>query len=551
MADEGEPVDETTSYGLRPPAAAPPGGVPTQRDEQLPVRLLGGRYRLIARLGHGGMGTVWRAYDEVVEREVAVKEPRLPEQVAERERENLTQRMRRKARAAARIDHPSVVTVHDVVLEQGRPWLVMELVRGESLAEVLDSGTLEGREAARIGLAVLDALAAAHEAGVLHRDVKPANVLLGRNDRVVLTDFGIARVEGEQGLTETGSFVGSPEYIAPERVLGRRPGPESDLWSLGVLLYCAVEGVSPFRRNTTPATLQAVLSADPPVPARGKGPLATLIMQLLRKEPSARPDAGEARQVLRGIVSPPQPHPGSAPTRAFAGYGGNGHGGAGDRSGLPGRLLPAGRRARAGLGGGLAAVVVLAVLAVLLNPFGGDGGLPAHWEVRDENSVVALSIGMPQGYDRTVPEVDETVENPVRIIDYDSPDRLYRITVWHWAGEERDPLVAAGDQFVSDRGNSDYGENDGGYSAREFRGHPAAEMEFLFVWRGAEEGTPRTLRRSLFVGNKDTGEMWRMQVRMPGEPGAARDLGEELFDEVVEHLRIPGLDRSGDPPGEE
>ncbi len=141
--------------------------------------------------------------------------------------------MRREARTAARIDHPSVVTIHDVVVENEQPWIVMELVQGRSLADVLNDGTIGVREAARIGLAVAGALEAAHATGVLHRDVKPDNVLLGRYDRVVLTDFGIAAVQGEQGLTETGAFVGSPEFVAPERVLGQRPGPESDLWSLG------------------------------------------------------------------------------------------------------------------------------------------------------------------------------------------------------------------------------------------------------------------------------------------------------------------------------
>ncbi|MZE80429.1 protein kinase, partial [Streptomyces sp. SID5475] len=248
------------------------------------------------------MGTVWRARDEVVDREVAVKEPRVPDQLSEQERQTVYQRMRREARSAAAIDHPSVVTVHDVVVEDGRPWIVMELVRGQSLGDRLGEGTLDPREAARIGLAVLGALTAAHEAGVLHRDVKPDNVLLGRHDRVVLTDFGIAQVEGEQRLTETGAFVGSPEYIAPERVLGQLPGPESDLWSLGVLLYAAVEGMSPYRRSNTPATLQAVLSAEPPAPARGAGALGHLVMQLLRKDPAARPAPAEIRQTLESVA---------------------------------------------------------------------------------------------------------------------------------------------------------------------------------------------------------------------------------------------------------
>ncbi|WP_446048241.1 serine/threonine-protein kinase, partial [Streptomyces olivaceus] len=261
-------------------------------------RLVAGRYRLLGRLGHGGMGTVWRAKDETVDREVAVKEPRVPDHLPERERDNAYERMRREARAAARLDHPAVVDVHDVAVVDGRPWIVMELVRGRSLGDALQEGTMGAREAARIGLEVLGALEAAHEDGILHRDVKPDNVLLGRHGRVVLTDFGIAQIEGETNLTDTGGFVGSPEYIAPERVLGQRPGPASDLWSLGVVLYAATEGVSPFRRSNTPATLQSVLNAVPAPPASARGPLAEAITGLLDKDPARRPDAARVRTLL-------------------------------------------------------------------------------------------------------------------------------------------------------------------------------------------------------------------------------------------------------------
>lgn len=202
------------------------------------------------------MGTVWRAHDQIVDRDVAVKEPRVPDHLPERERQTVYQRMEREARAAARIDHPSVVTVHDVVVENGRPWIVMELVRGQSLGDRLTEGTLDPREAARIGLAVLGALAAAHEAGVLHRDVKPDNVLLGRSDRVVLTDFGIAQIEGEQRLTETGGFVGSPEFIAPERVLGQRPGRSP---TCGRSASCCTRQSRACRRSAAPT---------PPRPSR-------------------------------------------------------------------------------------------------------------------------------------------------------------------------------------------------------------------------------------------------------------------------------------------
>ncbi|MYS16742.1 serine/threonine-protein kinase, partial [Streptomyces sp. SID4982] len=316
----GRAADDTTSFVLRPPDrdAGPPAGpaVPAQAPGGVPEpgagRLIAGRYRLLAKLGHGGMGTVWRARDETVEREVAVKEPRVPDHLSERERANVFERMRREARAAARLDHPAVVEVHDVAVVDGRPWIVMELVHGRSLGSALQEGTLDPREAARIGLEVLGALETAHAAGVLHRDVKPDNVLLGRYDRVVLTDFGIAQIEGETQLTDTGGFVGSPEYTAPERVLGRRPGPASDLWSLGVVLYTATEGVSPFRRSNTPATLQSVLHATPAPPA-ARGPLAEVIDGLLRKDPAARPAAPQVRALLEAAVRPPAPPP--VPTR--------------------------------------------------------------------------------------------------------------------------------------------------------------------------------------------------------------------------------------------
>ena len=204
-------------------------------------RVIGGRYRLVERIGSGGMGTVWRALDELVDREVAVKQPRLPGDPEDAAHQRAANRLYREARAAARVDHPAAVSIHDVVVEEdGLPWIVMELVRGESLHEALKRGPVEAPEAARIGIAVLGALRAAHAVGIVHRDVKPANVLLGPHRRVVLTDFGIAHIQGEESLTVSGEFIGSLEFIAPERMSGRGAGPSSDLWSLGVLLYAAV-----------------------------------------------------------------------------------------------------------------------------------------------------------------------------------------------------------------------------------------------------------------------------------------------------------------------
>ncbi|MGW0768536.1 serine/threonine-protein kinase [Streptomyces sp. NPDC002676] len=260
--------------------------------------LIAGRYRLADSIGSGGMGRVWRAHDEVLHRTVAVKELTAALYVSESDQAVLLARTRAEARAAARINHSAVVTVHDVLEHDGRPWIVMELVEGNSLADaVKDQGRLDPREAARIGLWVLRALRAAHSAGVLHRDVKPGNVLLGRDGRVLLTDFGIAQIEGDTTITRTGEVVGSVDYLAPERVRGHDPGPSSDLWALGATLYTAVEGRSPFRRTSPLSTMQAVVEEEADEP-RHAGPLGPVIAALLRKEPAQRPGAEEAEQML-------------------------------------------------------------------------------------------------------------------------------------------------------------------------------------------------------------------------------------------------------------
>ncbi|WP_329117028.1 serine/threonine-protein kinase [Streptomyces sp. NBC_01353] len=260
--------------------------------------LLAGRYRLAETIGRGGMGKVWRAHDEVLHRVVAVKELTAGRFVAEADRLVLHARTQKEARAAARITHPGVVTVHDVLEHDDRPWIVMQYVDGPSLADAAkEAGTLEPREAARIGLHVLGALRAAHAAGVLHRDVKPGNVLLARDGRVLLTDFGIAAIEGDSTITRTGELVGSIDYLAPERVRGGDPGPASDLWSLGATLYTAVEGTSPFRRTSPISTMQAVVTEEPPHPGKA-GALAPVIVALLRKDPADRPRADEAERML-------------------------------------------------------------------------------------------------------------------------------------------------------------------------------------------------------------------------------------------------------------
>ncbi|MFF3491035.1 serine/threonine-protein kinase [Streptomyces sp. NPDC002795] len=260
--------------------------------------VLAGRYRLGESIGRGGMGRVWRAHDEVLHRTVAVKELTAAQWVAEADRAVLLARTQTEARAAARINHPAVVTVHDVLEHDDRPWIVMELVEGRSLADaVKEDGRVAPAEAARIGLWTLRALRAAHTAGVLHRDVKPGNVLLASNGQVKLTDFGIAQVEGDSTITRTGEIVGSVDYLAPERVRGSEPGPASDLWALGATLYTAVEGLSPFRRTSPIATMQAVVEEEPE-PLENVGAIGPVIGALLSKDPDARPDADAAEAML-------------------------------------------------------------------------------------------------------------------------------------------------------------------------------------------------------------------------------------------------------------
>ncbi|MFD9564768.1 serine/threonine-protein kinase [Streptomyces sp. NPDC059994] len=554
MTNDGGRAHEPTSYDLRPPQSVPQEqpvagrpAVPRQYEATQEVaggdgkpgsgagRILGGRYRLVDRLGHGGMGTVWRAHDEVVDRDVAVKEPLVPHHLGERERTTVHLRMQREARAAARIDHPSVVTVHDVVVEDDKPWIVMELVRGHSMADRLQEGTLDLREAARIGLAVLGALSAAHEAGVLHRDVKPANVLLGRGDRVVLTDFGIAQVEGEQGLTETGGFVGSPEYIAPERVLGRRPGPESDLWSLGVVLYAAVEGVSPYRRSNTPATLQAVLSAEPQMPARGAGAFGTLVMQLLRKDPAARPAPAEIRQTLESFA---HPAPASAvATRLLADAGAGAAGGL--RAWVP-PVLARSRRARYGLGGGVLAVAAALVLA-LVQPFSGEG-LPSGWQVRPETEVLGADVAVPGDYRRVQPEkIGDALA-------YYDPSGIFEIDFWRTDPDSEKDAVGRSatdwEAYYAEGGHAKTEMKDADVTSKKtrFQGNEAAELvtDYVPYSTSSSDTDPYRFKYFELLVPGEGSAYWKMRVKAPAEGQAAQD-GEKLFAQVRDGLKIHNL----------
>ncbi|MFE9646954.1 protein kinase [Streptomyces sp. NPDC006365] len=447
--------------------------------------LLSGRYRLVDSIGSGGMGRVWRAHDEVLNRAVAIKELTAALYVSESDQAVLLARTRAEARAAARINHSAVVTVHDVLEHDGRPWIVMELVEGHSLADaVKDSERVEPREAARIGLWVLRALRAAHSAGVLHRDIKPGNVLLSRDGRVLLTDFGIAQMEGDTTITRTGEIVGSVDYLAPERIRGHDPGPSSDLWALGATLYTAVEGRSPFRRTTPLTTMQAVVDEEPGEPEHA-GPLAPVITALLQKDPATRPDAAEAEQMLAEVAEGRRPHaaqvyvptqhavrhepearvgpapmgaetatgtrypPMTGPTRGGAQYD-TAETGTDTSRGNALVRSPKRRRLRT-----LALVVALAAIvgggvAVALQQFGrgshsdpasatpspstsatpteegGQGAVPASWEQYDDPA--GFSVHLPRGWKRSV---SIELQDGLQQIDY-SPDKgkhLVRIAV--------------------------------------------------------------------------------------------------------------------------
>ncbi|WP_369252539.1 serine/threonine-protein kinase [Streptomyces sp. R41] len=429
--------------------------------------LLAGRYRLVDIIGSGGMGRVWRAHDEVLHRAVAVKELTAALYVAEGDLARLLARTHAEARAAARINHAAVVTVHDVLEHDNRPWIVMELVEGNSLAdEVKEQGRIQPAEAARIGLWVLRALRAAHAAGVLHRDVKPGNVLLGEDGRVLLTDFGIAQIEGDTTITRTGEVVGSVDYLAPERVRGHDPGPASDLWALGATLYTAVEGRSPFRRTSPIGTMQAVVEEEPAEPVNA-GALGPVLAALLRKDPAERPGAAQAEHMLAEaaagrLSSAAQSY---APT-GQAGYDTTETGtGTGTRAQTvaatpyppvtigPVPAPPKRHRLRtfalvvalaAIVGGGVAVALqqfgtgspgdsasasstpsVSASASATPSDEGGQGAVPAGWERR--NDPVGFSISLPKGWKRSV-SIDQ---DGLRQVDY-SPDKgkhLVRVAV--------------------------------------------------------------------------------------------------------------------------
>ncbi|WP_416955237.1 protein kinase domain-containing protein [Streptomyces sp. Agncl-13] len=350
-------------------------------------RRIAGRYRLTEQIGRGGMGTVWRADDEVLGRQVAIKRLHARPELSADELATLFERTRREARSAARIAHPNVIVVHDVVDDDGRPCIVMEYVPGTTLADLLKDGrTLPHQEAARIGLDMVAALRAAHAAGVLHRDVKPGNVLLGAGDRIVLTDFGIAMTDGTSTLTKTGEMVGSIHYMAPERIRGLTPGTASDLWALGATLYQAVEGRPPFRRVTAMETAYAI-AVDPLEPMKQAGPLEPIVEALLIKEPDERPTAEQTERALQtawwGESTAELPPPATELAVARPEPKPAGNSGRGRRRSRKGLLL-----------GGIAVAAAVAVTAFVLHTT--SKSAPGH--AASSSTTTASASPVPEGY---------------------------------------------------------------------------------------------------------------------------------------------------------
>ncbi|OXM53042.1 serine/threonine protein kinase [Amycolatopsis thailandensis] len=285
-----------------------PYGPPQQTFQAPGGRIVAGRYALLGELGRGGMGIVWRAQDQVIGRQVAIKELKFPN--APEDASVLSERMLREVRSGGRLNDPAVVTVYDVVTENGATYIVMELVEAPTLADLVrERGPLPAQQVAQVGERVLSALRAAHAAGIVHRDVKPANIMVAPDGRVKLTDFGIAHAADDPRLTTSGMIVGSPAFMAPERVEGRDAMPESDLWSLGTTLFFAAEGIVAFERSTTAATLHAIMT-EAPYLTRVQGPLAAAILGLLVTKPEARMSYDQVRSLLsaaQGVQAQPTP----------------------------------------------------------------------------------------------------------------------------------------------------------------------------------------------------------------------------------------------------
>ncbi|MDX6313324.1 MAG: eukaryotic-like serine/threonine-protein kinase [Streptomyces sp.] len=528
-----------------------------------PPGVIVGRYRITGRLGRGGMGTVWRAEDELLGRQVAVKELLLDDDMPDDERRGRSERALREARAAARIKHPHVIVLHDVVEQDGSPWIVMELVDGRSLAEILaKDGPVPPREAARIGAAVTGALHAAHAHGVLHRDIKPANVLIENGTgRVVLTDFGIARMLGSTTLTEAGAFVGSPEYTAPERMSGQSAGPASDMWSLGVLLCAAVRGQSPFRRDSLGGVLHAVVFDEikPPVEL---GTLLPVVTGLLERDPERRMSAPDAEERLRGYADPPDPPDASTPPADIPAP-------SAPTTTTPAPAAPSiplkPRRRTPLILAALSIVVVGALGAVALvqnqnhhtanspalaatapgraagatanaaSPSSSSSPSPGQSPATATAGATATPVPAgyrlavdPKGFSLAVPDAFTRSYQPPRVF-YFSPGEVFRIGIRTAAPGSGGPLAVMNAQHADGPGTYK-GYRDGFVTETTRAGNPAALWEFTWDGFGDGGGARRTYDLCWTEGGRQY-DVW------VSSPVAKAELGREYFDTARDTFR--------------
>ncbi|MFE0512480.1 serine/threonine-protein kinase [Streptomyces sp. NPDC058964] len=546
-------------------------------------RVIAGRYRLEARLGRGGMGVVWRATDQLLGRRVAVKELTQDDTLSGDDARRQRDRTLREARAVAQLRHSHIIVVHDVVEHDERPYIVMELIDGGSLADRISArGPVDAAEAARIGIDLLSALRTAHAAGVLHRDIKPANVLVeSGTDRVVLTDFGIAQVAGATTLTETGSFVGSPEYTAPERMSGVRTGPESDLWSLGALLCTVLSGESPFRRDSLGGILHAVVADEIRPPAQAE-PLLPVVRGLLERDPDRRLDAAEAERMLRAFLETGRT-PGAGAGRASGG-GRTQRLGSGRTPKMPVPYSPTRRdvprpapgapagepQARHSTRGVLVAALLVAAMAgagvsaaaLLMKGGGGNGdGAPTSSAPHTSASTpisprpspttvtgspsspaAASSVGPSAANTRTAPSGYRVAQDPAGFslavpegftrrpqgerIFYMSPGETFRLGIKVSDPETGGP-AAVMRRAAADGPDTNPGYHDGRVTRTTHGGHPAALWEFTWNGFSAAEGP----RHTYDLCWEEDGQMYDVWVSAPvGKVREAR----EYFDVAVD-----------------
>ena len=447
--------------------------------EQTTDRLVGDRYALRRIIGRGGVGQVWEAEDTVLSRAAAIKEIDLPDRLTDAEREAVRSRAMREARAAARLNHPSTVTVYDVIEEDGHLWLVMELVDGETLAErVQRAGPMTPSEAAAVGLQVLDALEHAHAEGVVHRDVKPSNVLVLPDGAVKLSDFGIASVTDDARITSTGMVLGSPSYMAPEQATDAGAGPATDLWGLGATLSFAVEGVGPFDRGEPLPTMHAVVHEEPR-PSAQAGALAPAITALLAKDPAARPSPAETRRLLEAVtdggattqLAPPVPEPLTEPalTRTEPGTG----------------TAAVRRRSSAGLLVGVVALLaIVALIAVVVARSGpgdddGGGGASTATTVAETAGDMQTYVDEATGYRVIYPEGWRVSRPGGNRVDFRDPDSSTYLRVDWIQPPGPSPVGAWRDQSASFRGRyPDYREVS--IEATTFKGFDGARWEYTY-----------------------------------------------------------------------